>query len=63
MTATQIVQLFPEEPQDGVQRVIYDPEENWLTIFHNGHEISLHEFNFLRLAVLVDEVRKSIGNG
>lgn len=63
MTATQTVQLFPDEPMTGVQRVIYDPAENWLTIFHNGYEISLHECNFLRLAALVDEVRNKISNG
>lgn len=62
MTATQTVQLFPDEPMTGVQRVIYDPSDNWLTISHNGEEISLHEFNFLRLAALVDEVRKSLDN-
>lgn len=57
MTKSQTVTLFPNEPMTGTQVVSYDKKDGWLTITHNGEELSMHEYNFLRLVDLVNDAR------
>jgi hypothetical protein len=63
ITASQKVKLFSDEDKQGHQSVSIDTEDKcgtWLTVAHDGNEITLSLENWERLTQLVDKAKQKL---